>query len=418
MRFHRFLLLACFFQVPILVCGQQIAHPDPTDRSEQASELKRLLQSSKVAEIRRGIDSLNSLPAPSEDVFEIVRRRRYHPEFRRIYAKLSQDRPKNPDHTLNDRKPRASRTGTINPATMDRLRINPKPVGWQTTGPQRNARSDEEPTIEEVQALMSRYGSHTMETMRINDQLREWGPSAAPAVPKLIEQLDLYLRQNGGNRSQHARSLMTVLGSIGPAARDAVPAIFRYLDQVDEDKHYLVYGALNRIRPLDKLSIERILEFGKSSPKVGIQFSATRLAHDLMSEANPSSQSRRFEDRGRYVLDKRTGLLWQKDGQESGRKNFFEGQEYAENLTLGGISGWRLPTASELGSIHPAIDAPFKNTAYVDQDGPTRRWYWSSHLPSENYAFLAQWDGEGGMNNGYADRNDAYIRCVHDSTED
>src|SRR5262245_11873179 len=64
-----------------------------------------------------------------------------------------------------------------------------------------------------------------------------------------------------------------------------------------------------------------------------------------------SKNKPRFIDRGEYVEDTETGLLWQKDGSASGRKNYYEAAEYAKNLKLGGLTGWRVPTAKELGSV-------------------------------------------------------------------
>lgn len=115
----------------------------------------------------------------------------------------------------------------------------------------------------------------------------------------------------------------------------------------------------------------------------------------------------------------RTGLLWQKDGDESGKKNFNQAAEYAKKLRLGGMTGWRVPTREELAGIFPATEEPFKDTKYTKQeccDGP---YEWNAYWTCErdegpDYAFLYQWYVDGGANNCIASKNFVYVRCVHD----
>ncbi len=49
--------------------------------------------------------------------------------------------------------------------------------------------------------------------------------------------------------------------------------------------------------------------------------------------------------------DKLTGLMWVKDGNAAGQKNWNQATSYANNLTLCGYTDWRLPTANELSSF-------------------------------------------------------------------
>lgn len=133
----------------------------------------------------------------------------------------------------------------------------------------------------------------------------------------------------------------------------------------------------------------------------------------------------RFRDRGDYVEDTRTGLLWQKDGDRSGRLNFYEAAEYASELKLGGLSGWRVPTRQELAAVFPAVEAPFEDTKYTEQPcckGPHEKdfyGYWTSERDTRrpDYAYVYQWYADGGANNCIASRNHAYVRCVHDPVE-
>ena len=134
----------------------------------------------------------------------------------------------------------------------------------------------------------------------------------------------------------------------------------------------------------------------------------------------PGKQYARFIDRGEYVQDTETGLLWQKDGKASGKRNYYQAADYAKSLALGGLLGWRVPTREELASIFPARQAPFTNTPYTNQPcckGPYE-WhsYWTADLDKrlKDYAYVYHWYGKGGPNNCYASKNYDYVRAVHD----
>ena len=51
------------------------------------------------------------------------------------------------------------------------------------------------------------------------------------------------------------------------------------------------------------------------------------------------------------VLDKETGLIWTRDANLDGTKNWRGAIDYCANLSLGGRKGWRLPTREELASL-------------------------------------------------------------------
>jgi Protein of unknown function (DUF1566) len=128
----------------------------------------------------------------------------------------------------------------------------------------------------------------------------------------------------------------------------------------------------------------------------------------------------RFIDRGEFVEDTRTGLLWQKDGAASGKRNYYEAIKYATGLRLGGQAGWRVPTRAELGAIFPAVEAPFTNTQYnraaFGKGTGEYPSYWTVTLDVRlpDYAYVYQWYADGGANNCSAGGNAAYVRCVHD----
>jgi hypothetical protein len=128
----------------------------------------------------------------------------------------------------------------------------------------------------------------------------------------------------------------------------------------------------------------------------------------------------RFIENGDCVEDTWTGLLWQKDGSTSGKKNYQQAADYAANLKLNGLSGWRVPTIEELASVFPADDTPFANSGYTLEQccAPPHEYnsYWTSELDGrkEDYAYVYHWYAKGGANNGYASRNFVRVRCVRD----
>jgi len=128
----------------------------------------------------------------------------------------------------------------------------------------------------------------------------------------------------------------------------------------------------------------------------------------------------RFIEKGDCVEDTWTGLLWQKDGSTSGKKNYQQAADYAASLKLNGLSGWRVPTIEELASVFPADDTPFANSGYTLEQccAPPHEYnsYWTSELDGrkEDYAYVYHWYAKGGANNGYASRNFVRVRCVRD----
>lgn len=127
----------------------------------------------------------------------------------------------------------------------------------------------------------------------------------------------------------------------------------------------------------------------------------------------------RFRDAGDYVEDRWTGLLWQKDGNDSKQLRFEQLAHYTENLQLGGVTGWRLPTEDELASIFPATFAPFQDTPYNSKECCAQGEHYSSYWTSEvsgregnEIAGFFHWYHNGGVNNALARSNVALVRCV------
>ena len=118
-----------------------------------------------------------------------------------------------------------------------------------------------------------------------------------------------------------------------------------------------------------------------------------------------------FTDNGDgTVTDKVTGLMWQE--QDDGKKmTWREAKEYAEGLSLGGYTDWRLPTIKELQSIidytkkEPSIDTTFFPSTKAS-------FYWSSATVAGYPSFAWGVDfGDGGVG-GYVKTVYNYVRCV------
>ena len=160
----------------------------------------------------------------------------------------------------------------------------------------------------------------------------------------------------------------------------------------------------------------------KKKQKIKVQ-EAKRYDKPVVAQKYKEPQSisyGRFIDRGEFIEDTDTRLFWQKDGKSSGKLNFYQAKEYAKNLNLGGVKGWRVPTAQELESIFPAVEKPFINSFYnaMEYNRGKDRWtsYWTSELDTsmQDYAYVYHWYSNGGKNNCYASKNYVYVRCVHD----
>lgn len=123
------------------------------------------------------------------------------------------------------------------------------------------------------------------------------------------------------------------------------------------------------------------------------------------------------------VKDNYTGLIWQQT-YSTARMAWSEAASYCAAQNTGGLSGWRVPTLTELAStVNEALVAPainrtvFPNTnGSCDPDG----WFWAAEASKVGGTAwgLSYCDGYTGWNaaTNSADWNyfvDGWVRCVH-----
>ncbi len=103
---------------------------------------------------------------------------------------------------------------------------------------------------------------------------------------------------------------------------------------------------------------------------------------------------------GEAVLDKETGLVWARDANIYGTKQWVNAVTWFRNGNIGNRKGWRLPTVEELSSlldIIPGGSQPFPSGHPFEN--MTNDYYWSS-TPCESSTDKA-WAvgmGNGGVN--------------------
>jgi hypothetical protein len=125
-----------------------------------------------------------------------------------------------------------------------------------------------------------------------------------------------------------------------------------------------------------------------------------------------------FSRNGEVVSDNISRLKWEDSSHTKRELNFSEAENYCENLELGGISDWRVPTNKELWYLadrsrhNPALNSIFQN--FVSINDYDKDFYWSNQAVTysggENYNWtLNSYDGH----NVWQKRTEnGYVRCV------
>jgi hypothetical protein len=105
---------------------------------------------------------------------------------------------------------------------------------------------------------------------------------------------------------------------------------------------------------------------------------ALGLALVLSAPAVADAPPGQYEISDQTVHDVTTGLTWQRQ-IASGHLRWYDAYAYCVNLSLGGTSGWRVPTVKELMTIvderaaSPAIDRNAFPDTPID-------WFWSANF--------------------------------------
>jgi hypothetical protein len=125
----------------------------------------------------------------------------------------------------------------------------------------------------------------------------------------------------------------------------------------------------------------------------------------------PTTLPARFADNSNNTItDNLTGLVWEKMPLAT-TKTWEEALVYAEGLTLGGQSDWRLPNIKELQSINDeSTVSPSLNATYFGSLGVKK--YWSSTTLPNQTTRAWYWDTQFGITTYDLKTLANYVLCV------
>ncbi len=151
---------------------------------------------------------------------------------------------------------------------------------------------------------------------------------------------------------------------------------------------------------------------------MGLVAAAVLVANPVLAACDAARNpipSTRYEMRGAEVVDKETGLTWQRC---SVGQTWQEGQGCTgaiEEFDWKGAKrqergGWRLPTREELETLVSKACSPSINPDAFPNLDPLKLWYWSGSQTERDLAWLVQFGG-GAVFNGYQTSSNA-VRLV------
>ena len=101
------------------------------------------------------------------------------------------------------------------------------------------------------------------------------------------------------------------------------------------------------------------------------------------------------------VLDRETGLVWEKTPSEPFQQSLSEAHLYCFNLTTGGRKGWRLPSMSELASlVDPTQSSPSLPTGNPFTIQSHAHWTSTNFVPPTVGSFVNFQDGIASVSSG------------------
>jgi formylglycine-generating enzyme required for sulfatase activity len=140
------------------------------------------------------------------------------------------------------------------------------------------------------------------------------------------------------------------------------------------------------------VSAQKLLPCKLADTGQNVSYTAT-LGEDADYVLNPLS----FKDNGNgTITDNNTKLMWQKT--DGGEMTFEKAINYADTMTLGGCTDWRLPTGQELFSIHSfESNNPALNTTFFPKT--LAEYWWSREKQADNASNVWATNAGGGIGN-------------------
>lgn len=116
------------------------------------------------------------------------------------------------------------------------------------------------------------------------------------------------------------------------------------------------------------------------------------------------------------VLDRETGLIWERSPDQSNLMNWEAAIRYCQNVTIGGRKGWRLPTVEEILSLvdpsqsNPALPEQHPFVAVVSHDYLTATTVMRNSGQQQDIVVTV---GIGDAHTGQENKNqDGFVWCV------
>ncbi len=204
----------------------------------------------------------------------------------------------------------------------------------------------------EIAALEKQLG-----TQRKWESIRSYALNPQNSLFDRIQRLDGYLRSNLS----------------GPYAGDAQ----ELMERLERERQY----ALRQQNALTRQQ-EEAARIQRQKAEQAMRAQRTRQFQATM-ESELSGLPRYQSNGNGTFTDQNTGLTWTLlDSNQAlgGCLNYADAATYVKNLTTGGYTDWRLPTASELAAIHK--QRPFFPRGNAD-------WYWSADTYSKGFHTVA-----------------------------
>jgi|SRR6478735_8497149 len=111
------------------------------------------------------------------------------------------------------------------------------------------------------------------------------------------------------------------------------------------------------------------------------------------------------------VTDNKTGLIWQRNDDGTGR-SYADAVTYCNALSFGGYSDWRLATIKELLTLVDESKASNAIDLNVFPGGNLQTWSGSPVPSNVNYSFAIDFSGDGSSLNYTVSSTYLHARCV------